>query len=89
MAESFLASLKTERVRSHIHVRREGAIEEMRNFIDDFYNPVRRRRHLGGASPEMFEVIGNDASIDIQKPLGRPVMVFFGLFPLQIRPEQA
>jgi putative transposase len=31
------------------------ATEDVGDYIDSFYNPVRRHRHLGGVSPDFFE----------------------------------
>jgi putative transposase len=55
VAESFFASLKKERIKKRIYVNRMSAIEDVRDYIDSFYNPVRRHRHLGGVSPDVFE----------------------------------
>jgi len=55
VAESFFASLKKERIRKRIYTNRASATEDVRDYIDSFYNPIRRRRHLGGVSPEVFE----------------------------------
>lgn len=55
VAESFFASLKKERIKKRIYVKRMSAIEDVRDYIDSFYNPVRRHRHLGGVSPDVFE----------------------------------
>lgn len=51
VAESSFASLKKKR----IYNNRELAIADVTDYIDSFYNPVRRHRHLGGVSPEEFE----------------------------------
>lgn len=55
VAESFFASLKKERIKKRIYNTRNQAIAEVSDYIDSFYNPVRRHRHLGGVSPEDFE----------------------------------
>jgi putative transposase len=55
VAESFFASLKKERIKKRIYNNRDQAIAEVSDYIDSFYNPVRRHRHLGGVSPEDFE----------------------------------
>lgn len=55
VAESFFASLKKERIKKRTYVNRMSAIEDVRDYIDSFYNPVRRHRHLGGVSPDVFE----------------------------------
>lgn len=55
VAESFFASLKKERIKKRIYKNRELAIADVSDYIDSFYNPARRHRHLGGISPEDFE----------------------------------
>ena len=55
VAESFFASLKKERIKKRIYNNRGQAIAEVSDYIDSFYNPVRRHRHVGGVSPETFE----------------------------------
>ena len=48
VAECFFASLKKERIKKRIYKNRELAIEDVSDYIDSFYNPARRHRHLGG-----------------------------------------
>jgi putative transposase len=55
VAESFFASLKKERVKRRIYKNRDLARLDVSEYIDAFYNPARRHRHLGGVSPEAFE----------------------------------
>lgn len=55
VAESFFSSLKKERIRKHIYSDRESAMLDIKEYIDGFYNPVRRHSHLGGLSPNEFE----------------------------------
>lgn len=55
VAESFFASLKKERVKKRIYKTRELAVADVSDYINSFYNPTRRHRHLGGVSPEDFE----------------------------------
>jgi len=55
VAESFFASLKKEQIKKRIYNNRDQAIADVSEYIDSFYNPVRRHRHLGGVSPEVFE----------------------------------
>jgi putative transposase len=55
VAESFFSSLKKERIKKHIYKNREVATADISEYIDAFYNKVRRHSHLGGVSPEMFE----------------------------------
>ena len=55
VAESFFSSLKKERIKKQIYKNRELAITDVTDYIDTFYNRMRRRSHLGGLSPEQFE----------------------------------
>jgi putative transposase len=55
VAESFFSSLKKERVKKRIYKTRELAIADVSDYIESFYNPVRRHSHLGGMSPDQFE----------------------------------
>jgi putative transposase len=55
VAESFFASLKKERIKKRIYKNRGLANADVSDYIDSFYNPARRHRHLGGLSPESFE----------------------------------
>ena len=56
VAESFFSSLKKERIKKQIYKNRELAIADVADYIDSFYNETRRHSHLGGVSPEQFEV---------------------------------
>lgn len=55
VAESFFSSLKKERIKKHIYADRETATLVLAEYIDGFYNPVRRHSYLGGVSPDEFE----------------------------------
>ncbi|MET0015251.1 MAG: IS3 family transposase [Sedimenticola sp.] len=55
VAESFFSSLKKERVKKHIYKNRALAADDISDYIESFYNPIRRHQHLGGVSPEEFE----------------------------------
>jgi putative transposase len=55
VAESFFGSLKKERIKKQIFKNRELATKEISEYIEAFYNPIRRHRHLGRMSPEVFE----------------------------------
>lgn len=57
VAESFFSSLKKERVKKHIYKTRDLAIEDISNYIGEFYNPKRRHSHIGGVSPDEFEAV--------------------------------
>jgi putative transposase len=56
VAESFFGSLKKERIKKQDYKNRELAIADVAHYIDSFYNSTRRHSHLGGVSPEQFEV---------------------------------
>jgi putative transposase len=55
VAESFFGSLKKERIKKKIYKNRDLAAADISDYIESFYNPTRRHRHLGGVSPEEFE----------------------------------
>jgi putative transposase len=55
VAESFFSSLKKERIKKQIYKNRELAKADVADYIDSFYNRMRRHSHLGGVSPEQFE----------------------------------
>ena len=56
VAESFFSSLKKERIKKQTYKNRELAVADVAHYIDSFYNSTRRHSHLGGVSPEQFEV---------------------------------
>jgi len=51
VAESFFSSLKKERIKKRIYKNRELANADISDYIESFYNPSRRHKHLGGVSP--------------------------------------
>jgi len=55
VAESFFSSLKKERIRKRIYKTRDLARTDVFDYIEVFYNRIRRHSHLGGTSPEAFE----------------------------------
>ena len=55
VAESFFSSLKKERIKKRIYKDRALATADIADYIDSFYNPIRRHSHLGGVSPDVFE----------------------------------
>ncbi len=55
VAESFFASLKTERVFDSIYNTREEARQDIFDYIEMFYNSKRRHSYLGYLSPKEFE----------------------------------
>ena len=56
VAESFFSSLKKEKVKKRIYKTRDMARSEIFDYIEMFYNRERRHSHLGGVSPEQFEM---------------------------------
>jgi putative transposase len=57
VAESFFSSLKKERIKKRIYKDRDEATKEIADYIESFYNRIRRHSHLGGVSPEEFESV--------------------------------
>lgn len=55
VAESFFSSLKKERIKKRIYSDRDTATADLSEYIDNFYNPIRRHSYLGGVSPNEFE----------------------------------
>ena len=53
--ESFFATFKKRVIQRKIYATREEAKGEIFNFIEMFYNPVKRHSHTGGVSPVRFE----------------------------------
>jgi putative transposase len=49
--------LKKERVKNQIYKNRDLATKDVADYIDSFYNRIRRHTHLGGMSPEQFELV--------------------------------
>ncbi len=60
VAESFFSSLKKERIGKKVYKTRDEARADLFDYIEVFYNRLRRHSHLGGVSPDAFE----DASIN-------------------------
>lgn len=55
VAECFFSSLKKERIKKRIYKTREMARADVFDYIEMFYNRIRRHSHLDGMSPEAFE----------------------------------
>jgi transposase InsO family protein len=55
MMESFFATLKKERIHQESYATRAEARRSIFDYIERFYNRVRRHSALGGVSPEQFE----------------------------------
>ena len=55
VAESFFSALKKERIKRRIYPNRETARSDVFDYIEMFYNPVRRHGSAGDLSPVEFE----------------------------------
>ena len=55
VAESFFSSLKSELIKKRIYPTRAHAKSEIFEYIEEFYNRVRRHKHLSQLSPMAFE----------------------------------
>ena len=55
VAESFFSALKKERIKRRIYPNREAARSDVFDYIEMFYNPVRRHGSAGDLSPVKFE----------------------------------
>jgi putative transposase len=55
VVESFFQLLKRERVKKKIYSTRSKAREDIFDYIEMFYNPVRRHGYNNGLSPVLFE----------------------------------
>jgi putative transposase len=53
--ESFFSSLKTERVRGKVYRTRDAARADVFDYVERFYNTVRRHSTIGYISPAEFE----------------------------------
>ncbi len=56
VVESFFHSLKTERIRHRHYRTRAEAYTDVHDYIERFYNRVRRHSTLGNISPVMYEL---------------------------------
>ncbi|WP_458733052.1 IS3 family transposase [Sphingobium xenophagum] len=55
VAESFFSSLKRERIRRRTYKTREEARQDVFDYVEMFYNPVRKQVRNGMLSPAQFE----------------------------------
>ena len=55
VAESFFSVLKKERIKRRIYLTRATAASDVFDYIEMFYNPIRRHGSAGGMSPVEFE----------------------------------
>ena len=58
VAESFFATLKKELIHQCEYAGQEDARVSVFEYIEVFYNRVRRHSALGGVSPEQFDQPG-------------------------------
>lgn len=56
VAESFFSSIKKERIKKKIYKNRAVALDDISDYIENFYNPVRRHSYLHGMSPVEYEL---------------------------------
>ena len=54
--ESFFSTLKTERTARHTYRTRQAARADVFDYIERFYNPIRRHSTIGYKSPMEFEM---------------------------------
>ena len=55
VAESFFSNLKSEKIKKRIYKTRQEAKSEVFEYIEGYYNPVRRHKHLDQLTPLEFE----------------------------------
>ena len=55
VAESFFQLLKRERIKRKIYKTRELARQDIFDYIEMFYNPIRRHGHAANLSPVNYE----------------------------------
>ena len=55
VAESFFSNLKSEQIKKRIYATRAEAKSEIFDYIEGFYNRIRRHKHLDQLSPHEFE----------------------------------
>jgi len=53
--ESFFSTLKTERTNRKHYNTRDAARADVFDYVERFYNPLRRHSTLGNISPANFE----------------------------------
>lgn len=56
VTERFFRSLKTERVNTRQYKTRQEAMEDIADYIEPFYNRIRRHSTLGNLSPAAYEL---------------------------------
>ena len=64
VAESFFATIKGERIDHEDYPTRAAAIAAIGDYIEGFYNPIRRHSAIGYVSPIEFELKFLNAKIN-------------------------
>jgi len=59
VAESFFSNLKSEKIKKRIYKTRQEARSEVFEYIEGFYNPVRRHKHVKLRYEECLQNWGN------------------------------
>src|SRR6202453_2873319 len=62
VAESFFHSIKTELIYTERYATRETAKQSVFQYIEVYYNRVRRHSAIGSIAPEVFENQGKKAA---------------------------
>jgi len=75
VAESFFATFKKCVNQRKIYTTREDAKTEIFNFLEMFYNAVKRHSHHGGVSPVKFEEDYYSRLESVYQTLGSPVQL--------------
>ncbi|TCT29643.1 integrase-like protein [Martelella mediterranea] len=60
MVETVFKTIKSELIWRTVFYTRKDAIKAIGEYIDGFYNPVRRHSALGYRSPIQFEIINRN-----------------------------
>ena len=63
VVESFFGTLKAEAVRGYVYPTRSAAMAAIGDYIENFYNPLRRHSHLQYLSPIEFELRSQSAAL--------------------------
>lgn len=70
--ESFFSSLETERIRGKLDRTRDAARADVFEYIEQFYNTIRRHSTIGYLSPVEFEKKVGLAQLSVHETGGRP-----------------
>ena len=65
ISESFVASLKTELLHRHRFISREAARTAIFDYMEGFYNRVRRHSSLDYLSPAEYEEVAMEATKEV------------------------